>query len=88
MKAKNCALLLQVRFHSLLCFLLSSRMSTGGNTAGGKTAAVIWLHGLGDCGASWQYLETHMRSPHVKWVFPDAPEQPVSCNGGFEMPSW
>jgi predicted esterase len=25
---------------------------------------------------------------HIKWVFPDAPEQPVKCNGGVEMPSW
>lgn len=55
---------------------------------GGKTAAVIWLHGLGDSGASWEYLEGAFRTPHIKWIFPNAPEQPVSCNGGFAMPSW
>jgi predicted esterase len=51
-------------------------------------AAIIWLHGLGDCGDSWKYLDSVMRTPHIKWVFPDASEQAVSCNGGSEMPSW
>ena len=52
------------------------------------TAAVIWLHGLGDRGASWTTLERAVNAKHIKWVFPDAPKQPVSCNGGVEMPSW
>jgi predicted esterase len=54
------------------------------------TSAVIWLHGLGDRGASWDFLRSAMKdsATHVKWVFPDAPKQPVSANGGFKMSSW
>ncbi|KAJ1999442.1 hypothetical protein GGI04_004570 [Coemansia thaxteri] len=26
--------------------------------------------------------------PHVKFILPHAPEQPVTLNGGFRMPSW
>ncbi|KAK3246354.1 hypothetical protein CYMTET_44108 [Cymbomonas tetramitiformis] len=55
-----------------------------------KTGVVIWLHGLGDTGAGWSDLEHSIgpRLPHIKWVFPDAPMQPVSCNWGMVMPSW
>jgi predicted esterase len=28
------------------------------------------------------------KMPHVKWAFPNAPVQPVSCNMGMKMPSW
>ncbi|CAG8775184.1 2831_t:CDS:2, partial [Ambispora leptoticha] len=26
--------------------------------------------------------------PHVKFIFPNAPVQPVTINGGAVMPSW
>jgi len=54
------------------------------------TAAVVWLHGLGDTSAGWSSLTGQYRSalPHVKWVLPDAPKQPVTCNGGMRMTSW
>ncbi|PIA19596.1 acyl-protein thioesterase-1 [Coemansia reversa NRRL 1564] len=54
------------------------------------TASVIFIHGLGDSGNGWkpvaQLLSQNM--PHVKFVLPHAPEQPVTLNGGFRMPSW
>jgi len=55
-----------------------------------KSAVVVWLHGLGDSGAGWSDIEYLLgpKMPHVKWVFPNAPNQPVSCNGGMRMPSW
>lgn len=55
-----------------------------------KSALVVWLHGLGDSGDGWSDIENQLgpKVPHVKWVFPDAPIQPVSCNGGARMPSW
>lgn len=31
-------------------------------------------------------LNRHL--PHVKWVLPSAPEQPVTLNFGSKMPSW
>eukprot|EP00238_Polyblepharides_amylifera_P006314 CAMPEP_0196581904 /NCGR_PEP_ID=MMETSP1081-20130531/36320_1 /TAXON_ID=36882 /ORGANISM="Pyramimonas amylifera, Strain CCMP720" /LENGTH=219 /DNA_ID=CAMNT_0041902303 /DNA_START=205 /DNA_END=864 /DNA_ORIENTATION=+ len=55
-----------------------------------KTALVVWLHGLGDTGAGWADLQNMLgpKLPHVKWVFPDAPTQSVTCNGMMQMPSW
>jgi len=53
------------------------------------TALVIWFHGLGDSGSSWADLQDHLASmPWLRWSFPDAPLQPVTCNAGDEMPSW
>ena len=56
-------------------------------------ALVIFLHGLGDCGASWSTLASQLglggaKYKSVEWAFPDAPNAPVSCNNGFVMPSW
>mmetsp|Transcript_10467 Transcript_10467/g.17977 ORF Transcript_10467/g.17977 Transcript_10467/m.17977 type:complete len:267 (+) Transcript_10467:91-891(+) len=55
-----------------------------------NSALVVWLHGLGDSGAGWTDLQQMLgpAMPHVKWVFPDAPVQKVSCNMGMSMPSW
>eukprot|EP00959_Pyramimonas_sp_CCMP1952_P176619 3691595-Pyramimonas_sp.AAC.2 len=38
----------------------------------------------------WRDLERMLGKslPHVKWVFPDAENQKVSCNMGMVMPSW
>jgi predicted esterase len=56
-----------------------------------KKVGVIFLHGLGDRGASWQELSRN-KSTHnqiiARWQFPNSPIQAVSCNGGMEMPSW
>jgi hypothetical protein len=40
------------------------------------TAAVIMLHGLGDTAAGWSPVGEQLRHvlPHVKWIFPNAPE--------------
>ncbi|KAJ2509701.1 hypothetical protein GGI11_003122 [Coemansia sp. RSA 2049] len=54
------------------------------------TASVIFIHGLGDSGHGWvpvaQILSQSL--PHVKFIMPHAPEQAVTVNGGFRMPSW
>lgn len=56
------------------------------------TATVIFLHGLGDSGAGWMFLAEEARKAqrlnHVKFIFPEAPQQPVSLNFGMRMPSW
>ena len=50
---------------------------------------VIWLHGLGDSGMGWSFLGSQLRFPkEIAYSYPDAPNQPVSCNGGMGMPSW
>ena len=50
---------------------------------------ILWLHGLGDTGRGWAHLggELGMRNS-VRYDFPTAPIQPVTCNGGMEMTSW
>ncbi|KAJ2355154.1 hypothetical protein IWW50_003973 [Coemansia erecta] len=54
------------------------------------TASVIFVHGLGDSGYGWEPVAQMLARtlPHVKFVLPHAPEQAVTLNGGFRMPSW
>uniref|UniRef100_A0A8C5PC67 Acyl-protein thioesterase 1 n=1 Tax=Leptobrachium leishanense TaxID=445787 RepID=A0A8C5PC67_9ANUR len=52
------------------------------------TAAVIFLHGLGDTGHGWAEAMATIRSPHVKYICPHAPVMPVSLNMNMAMPSW
>ncbi|MGB1261615.1 MAG: alpha/beta hydrolase [Cognaticolwellia sp.] len=55
------------------------------------TACVIWLHGLGDSGAGFAPIVPELRLPNnhrVRFIFPHAPEQPVTLNQGYVMRSW
>ncbi|CAG10223.1 unnamed protein product, partial [Tetraodon nigroviridis] len=52
------------------------------------TAAVIFLHGLGDTGHSWADTFAGLRLPHVKYICPHAPVMPVSLNMNMSMRSW
>lgn len=53
-------------------------------------ACVIWLHGLGadryDFMPVAEALQEVLLS--TRFVMPQAPHQPVTINGGYEMPSW
>ena len=55
------------------------------------TAAVIWLHGLGadgnDFAALVPQLDLRNCAP-IRFVFPHAPDMPVTINGGYVMPAW
>ncbi|XP_035477251.1 acyl-protein thioesterase 2 [Scophthalmus maximus] len=53
-----------------------------------ETAAVIFLHGLGDTGHGWADTLTAIRLPHVKFICPHAPKIPVTLNMGMTMPAW
>merc|ERR1711977_811428 len=66
-----------------LTFITKPALST-------HTATLIWSHGLGDSGAGWSFLaqELGKAMPHVKFLFPNAPVQPVTLNMGMPMPSW
>ncbi|CAM4042453.1 alpha/beta hydrolase [Bordetella tumulicola] len=60
-------------------------------TAPNPTHAVIWLHGLGADGNDFAPIVPELRladSPAVRFVFPHAPVQPVTINGGMAMRSW
>ena len=52
------------------------------------TASVVWMHGLGADGHDFEPIVPHLRLPHVRFVFPNAPAIPVTINGGFVMPAW
>lgn len=55
------------------------------------SAAIIWLHGLGADGHDFEPIvdELHFAAkPHTRFVFPHAPMQPVTLNGGYVMRAW
>lgn len=54
-------------------------------------AAVIWLHGLGASGHDFVPIVPELGLSNemaVRFVFPHAPEMPVTINGGYVMPAW
>ena len=54
-------------------------------------AAVIWLHGLGADGHDFAALPPQLGLPPgaaVHYVFPHAPEMPVTLNQGMRMRAW
>lgn len=60
-------------------------------TAPNPTAAVIWLHGLGASGHDFEPVVPELGLPEgaaVRFIFPHAPELPVTINGGMRMPAW
>lgn len=50
--------------------------------------SVVWLHGLGADGHDFEPVVPMLRRPDLRFVFPHAPSQPVTINGGFVMPAW
>ncbi len=55
------------------------------------TAAVIWLHGLGASGDDFASLYPELDltgCPAIRFIFPHAPQIPVTINGGYVMPAW
>ncbi len=54
-------------------------------------ASVIWLHGLGADGHDFEPIVDELKLPTnlaVRFIFPHAPVQPVTINGGYAMRSW
>lgn len=61
------------------------------NPSSTPDACVIWLHGLGDSGHGFAPIVPELKLPDsmaVKFIFPHAPERPVTINGGMRMRSW
>lgn len=60
-------------------------------TAAQPSVAVIWLHGLGADGSDFEPVVAELglpSSPGIRFVFPNAPHRPVTCNGGYVMRAW
>lgn len=54
-------------------------------------AAVIWMHGLGATADDFYDVPAHLGLPadaRIRFVFPQAPNLPVTLNGGMVMPAW
>lgn len=53
--------------------------------------AVIWLHGLGASGHDFEPVVPQLglsSDMAVRFIFPHAPQIPVTINGGMVMPAW
>lgn len=59
-------------------------------TAANPQASVIWLHGLGADGNDFAAIVPELDLPPVaiRFIFPHAPMQPVTINGGMVMRAW
>jgi phospholipase/carboxylesterase len=58
---------------------------------GAAEAAVIWLHGLGADGHDFEPIVPELglgAAPRIRFVFPHAPVQAVTINGGESMRAW
>ena len=54
-------------------------------------ASVIWLHGLGADGHDFEPVVGQLQpsaTRSTRYIFPNAPVQAVSINGGAQMPAW
>ncbi len=53
--------------------------------------SVIWLHGLGADGHDFEPIAAELNFPNkskTRFIFPHAPNKPVSINAGHVMPAW
>ena len=60
-------------------------------TGASPRAAVIWLHGLGADGHDFEPIVPELglpAAPALRFVFPHAPLQAVTMNGGAVMRAW
>jgi phospholipase/carboxylesterase len=59
-------------------------------TAKNPSASIIWLHGLGADGNDFAPIVPKLDLPEeaIRFVFPHAPVQPVTLNGGMRMRAW
>lgn len=67
--------------------LTTIELETGENPA----YAIIWLHGLGADGNDFVPMMDELNLPSdyaVRFIFPHAPERPITINGGYIMRAW
>jgi phospholipase/carboxylesterase len=61
------------------------------DTGRSPRATVIWLHGLGADGHDFEPIVPELRLPPelaLRFVFPHAPQRPVTVNMGMRMRAW
>jgi len=60
-------------------------------TADSVTHSVIWLHGLGASGDDFVPIVPELGIPDglgIRFIFPHAPNRPITINNGMTMPGW
>lgn len=60
-------------------------------TSSNPTHSIIWMHGLGADGNDFVPIIEELDLPEtiaIRFIFPHAPKQPVTVNGGFIMRAW
>lgn len=71
--------------------LQTLEIEIGTETGAQPNAAILVMHGLGADGSDFvpvaRQLDLAAVGP-VRFVFPHAPVQPVTINGGYPMPAW
>lgn len=59
--------------------------------AGEVTHAIIWLHGLGATANDFPPIVPQLgldEARTIRFIFPQAPQRPITINGGMHMPGW
>jgi len=60
-------------------------------TSDNPDASVIWLHGLGADGHDFEGLVPELKLPDdlaIRFIFPHAPNRPITLNNGYVMRGW
>lgn len=60
-------------------------------TSACPTHTIVWLHGLGADGNDFVPVINELEllpGPSIRFVFPHAPERPISINNGYIMRAW
>src|SRR3990167_9323059 len=55
------------------------------------TGSVIWLHGLGADGHDFADIVPELKLPDtmpLRFIFPHAPERPITINANMKMRAW
>lgn len=55
------------------------------------SASIILMHGLGAAGSDFVPLIAELNLPtdrSIRFIFPQAPDLPITVNGGYVMPAW
>lgn len=59
--------------------------------SGEPTHAVVWLHGLGATADDFPPIVPELgldAKRSIRFIFPQAPNRPITINGGMTMPGW
>lgn len=67
---------------------MTTRLAFERVDAPNATQYVIWMHGLGADGFDFMPLVPELNLPNTTYIFPHAPMQAVTINGGMVMRAW